>query len=94
MKKLTKKAMAIVLSVMMLVVFMPTSTFAATGSGNAETTVSGPEVSKTIADNKDGTHTISLSVTGRTNSTTESTKANVVIVFDLSNSMDNSDSYI
>lgn len=80
--------MAIVLSVMMLVVFMPTYAFAAEESGTAGNTVDGPAVSKTITDNGDGTHTISLSVTGQASSTTESTKANVVIVFDLSNSMD------
>lgn len=94
MKKLFKKAMAIVMSAMMLVVFMPTSTFAAGAAGTTEPTVNGPIVSKTITDNGDGTHTISLSVTGQTNTTTESTKANVVIVFDLSNSMNNDDSYI
>lgn len=94
MKKRLKKLLTIVMSAMMLVVFMPTSVFAEGDAGTTEPTVNGPVVSKTITDNGDGTHTISLSVTGQTNTTTESTKANVVIVFDLSNSMNNDDSYI
>lgn len=89
MKKRLKKLLTIVMSAMMLVVFVPTAAFATEESGAAGNTVDGPAVSKTITDNGDGTHTISLSVTGKTNTTTESTKANVVIVFDLSNSMTN-----
>ena len=47
-----------------------------------------PVRSKTLKDNGDGTYTLTLSVTGKASSSTQNTKANVVVVFDSSGSMD------
>lgn len=102
MKKLTKKAMAIVLSVMMLVVFMPTSTFAADATSgdqqsdqqNQAEPTTPPVVEKKLTPNGDGTYNISLSVTGKSESSSESSKADVVVVMDVSGSMkDGTSSY-
>ena len=46
-----------------------------------------PVTSKTIESNGDGTYKITLSVTGRSSSSTDNKKANVVVVFDSSGSM-------
>ena len=50
-----------------------------------------PATTKTLIDNGDGTFTLALSVTGATSSssTTQVTKANVILVVDTSNSMNN-----
>ena len=52
----------------------------------------GPATEKNLIDNGDGTYTIALSVTGEaeSSSTTEVSKANVVLVIDTSNSMNGS----
>ena len=47
-----------------------------------------PEHSKTISDNGDGSYTITLSVTGKSETTTTTSKANVVVIMDTSKSMD------
>ena len=54
----------------------------------AEGEEDGPAHAKTLSDNGDGTYNITLSVTGRTSSSTTSSKADIVIVFDRSGSMD------
>lgn len=46
-----------------------------------------PQVAKTLEANGDGTYRLTLSVTGQTSSSSQSSKANVVIVFDTSGSM-------
>ncbi len=46
-----------------------------------------PTADKSIKPNNDGTYTLTLSVTGKSKAQTEKTKANVVVVLDLSNSM-------
>ncbi|MBM7000052.1 hypothetical protein I3I95_07950, partial [bacterium] len=46
-----------------------------------------PKTSKTLTDNGDGTYLLNLSVTGAASMSTEHTKANVVIVMDVSGSM-------
>lgn len=94
MKLLMKKVLTVVLSVMMLVVFMPTSAFAAGGNGgengqndqNEETTTP-PTTEKTLTSNDNGTYKLSLSVTGKSSTETESSKADVIIIFDKSYSM-------
>ena len=48
-----------------------------------------PTTSKTLTDNGDGTYTLSLSVTGTASSVTTSNKADVIVVIDTSNSMNN-----
>lgn len=62
--------------------------FAAPGDSNGETTP--PATGKTLVSNGDGTYTLSLSVTGKTETTSESNKADVIVVLDRSGSMDNS----
>lgn len=49
--------------------------------------IAAPETNKTLHDNGDGSYTLSLSVTGRADSTSETDKANVIIIFDSSGSM-------
>ena len=66
--------------------------FAAGGVINGfadETATSAPTVEKTLTPNGDGTYKLSLSVTGTASSESSSSKANVVIVFDTSGSMNN-----
>jgi uncharacterized protein YegL len=53
----------------------------------AQTTATPPKFEKKLDPNGDGTYKLSLSVTGTASSTSESSKADVVIVFDISNSM-------
>lgn len=48
-----------------------------------------PATSKTLTDNNDGTYTLSLSITGVASSVTTSNKADVIVVVDTSNSMNN-----
>lgn len=67
-------------------------TYAAQGAAAAASLTdsddsNGPAVSKTLTDNGDGTYNINLSVTGRTEVETETSKYNVVVVQDLSGSM-------
>jgi hypothetical protein len=58
------------------------------GALAAQTTATPPKFEKKLDPNGDGTYKLSLSVTGTASSTSESSKADVVIVFDISNSMD------
>ena len=55
----------------------------------ADASLNAPTTAKKLIDNNDGTYTIALSVTGETssNTTTNVTKANVVLVLDTSGSM-------
>ncbi len=62
-----------------------TNTFAAEGD---TPTGDVPEHSKTVTPNGDGTYNITLSVTGKQSSDASVSKANVVVVFDTSNSME------
>lgn len=62
--------------------------FAAPGDSNGETTP--PATVKTLVSNGDGTYTLSLSVTGKAETTSESNKADVIVVLDRSGSMDES----
>lgn len=47
-----------------------------------------PTTEKKLEPAGDGTYTLSLSVTGKKNTSTENTKANVLVIYDTSNSMD------
>ena len=95
MKKRLKKLLTIVMSAMMLVVFMPTSTFAAgtddqqTGQPEQCVTTTPPAAEKTLVPNGDGTYKLSLSVTGKSETSSESSKADVVVIMDVSGSMSN-----
>ncbi len=46
-----------------------------------------PYISKTLGDNGDGTYTLGLSVTGSAESTSSASPVNVIVVYDVSNSM-------
>ena len=61
-------------------------------NASATTDLGTPVTSKIIEDNGDGTYKITLSVTGKASTASDSTKANVVIVYDASNSMNQRDS--
>nr|MBQ4454067.1 VWA domain-containing protein [Clostridia bacterium] len=73
----TKRFWSVVLLLMMAVSLVPKVTLAAAGDP--------PAHSKTLTVNNDGTYTIALSVTG--DSEKEPNKANVIVVFDTSSSM-------
>ena len=95
MKLFMKKVLTVVLSVMMLVVFMPTSAFAVgdADSGNSNgNDLGAPAVSKKLQSNGDGTYDLSLTVKGKSQHSEDSTKADVIIVFDKSSSMWNNQS--
>ncbi len=49
-----------------------------------------PEHEKTAVDNGDGTYTVSLDVTGKSSSDSTKTSANVIVVLDISGSMNSS----
>ena len=81
-RRLLAALVAALVAVGVLVAAGATSGFAA---GNADDTP--PKVAKTLEDNGDGTYKLTLSVTGTASTSSESSKANVVIVFDTSGSM-------
>ena len=66
------------------------------GSDDEEDIGDAPAIDKILTDNEDGTYSISLSVTGKTSSTSSESGANVVMVLDVSKSMqgDNIDNLI
>ena len=66
---------------------MPTAFLTAHAEGETPSS-DAPQHSKTVTSNDDGTYNITLSVTGKQESSTDVSKANVVIVFDTSNSME------
>ncbi|MCQ2567410.1 MAG: Cna B-type domain-containing protein [Mogibacterium sp.] len=77
----------------MMVNYIPSIAFAAGGNANgsgAQTGVEAPEASKTLTPNSDGTYDLSLSVKGKSSTETETSMADVIIVFDKSTSMANS----
>lgn len=57
------------------------------GAGNA-VDLGAPEHSKVLTSNGDGTYDLTLSVTGKSQASSEKTKANVIVVLDTSGSMD------
>ncbi|WP_455678038.1 vWA domain-containing protein [Sharpea azabuensis] len=82
MKQIIKKYCALLIALAMVLPVMSVRAFAQTSTNN------GPDVVKTVTDNGDGTHKIKLELTGKVNTTQEVTKANVLVVLDLSGSMD------
>jgi hypothetical protein len=60
-----------------------------------ESTLPEPAHTKSVQDNHDGTYTVSLDVTGKSSSNTTKTSANVIVVLDVSGSMNSAvgDSY-
>ena len=77
-----KRISAMLLALVMVLSLLPTTAFAA-DEGE-------PKNSKELKDNGDGTYTITLSVTGQGDTTTTTSGANVVVVLDVSGSMDES----
>lgn len=83
-RNLWRKLTTCLLSMLMAVFLLPAGVQFAFGA------ISGaPATEKNLYDNGDGTYTLSLSVTGQaeSSSTTEVTKANVILVLDTSSSM-------
>lgn len=87
---LWRKLTIVVFTAMLVVGCMPFGLGLQTAFG-ADSTSDAPATEKQLLDNGDGTYTLALSVTGEssTSSTTKVTKANVVLVLDTSNSMNN-----
>lgn len=83
MKQIIKKYCALLIALAMILPVMSVRAFAAA----QPSTKDGPDVEKTVTDNHDGSHKIKLELTGKVNTTTHVTKANVLVVLDLSGSM-------
>ena len=83
MKQIIKKYCALLIALAMVLPVMSVRAFAAA----QPSTKDGPAVEKIVTDNGDGTHKIKLELTGKVNTTHEVTKANVLVVLDLSGSM-------
>lgn len=83
MKQIIKKYCALLIALAMVLPVMSVRAFAAA----QPSTKDGPDVEKTVTDNHDGSHKIKLELTGKVNTTTHVTKANVLVVLDLSGSM-------
>ena len=81
MKQIIKKYCALLIALAMVLPVMSVRAFAQTSTSN------GPDVVKTVTDNGDGTHKIKLELTGKVDTTQEIKKANVLVVLDLSGSM-------
>lgn len=84
MKQIIKKYCALLIALAMVLPVMSVRAFAAA----QPSTKDGPAVEKIVTDNGDGTRKIKLELTGKVNTTHEVTKANVLVVLDLSGSMD------
>lgn len=82
MKQIIKKYCALLIALAMVLPVMSVRAFA------QMSTKDGPDVEKIVTDNGDGTRKIKLELTGKVNTTHEVTKANVLVVLDLSGSMD------
>ncbi len=91
-KKLGKRILAVMMVLCMFCDVLPSTTVvkAAEESATSDTELSldAPVTEKTLTDNGDGTYTLSLSVTGASQSSIESSKADVIIIIDTSGSMD------
>ena len=75
-----RKLLAIVLTVVMVLSLLPQIAFAEAGEA--------PAHSKNVSLNEDGTYKIELTVTGDADTETQETgKANVILVYDVSQSM-------
>lgn len=85
MKQIIKKYCALLIALAMVLPVMSVRAFAETQTSKKD----GPAVEKIVTDNGDGTHKIKLELTGKVNTTHEVTKANVLVVLDLSGSMKN-----
>lgn len=83
MKQIIKKYCALLIALAMVLPVMSVRAFAETQTSKKD----GPDVEKIVTDNGDGTHKIKLELTGKVNTTHEVTKANVLVVLDLSGSM-------
>ena len=86
-----RRVLAALLMIAMILSMGTITVFAAEGDEEPSQTgtITAPKNEKKLIDNGDGTYTLSLSVTGAAESstTTEVTKANVILVLDTSNSM-------
>ena len=83
MNNLKRRALTMLLSLAMILSYMPMSMITAYAEAGQT-----PNHNKLLTDNHDGTYTLSLDVTGDADTNTEANKANVIVVLDLSGSMD------
>ena len=79
-----RKFMAWIMSIMMIATMMPTMAFAEGESGGESVS---PAHTKTIKKNDDGTYTLKLDVKGAVSSTSAKPKVDLVIIADVSGSM-------
>lgn len=84
---LKRKTFNIFAAAVMIFGSIPTTFLSVHAEGETSSS-DAPQHSKTVTSNGDGTYNITLSVTGKQESSTDVSKANVVIVFDTSNSME------
>ena len=86
-----KRFLAILMALLMVLGYMPTMAWAAPGDPDEVTEEAedetGPKHSKAVTPNGDGTYTIGLDVTGEADTTSTTTTANILVIFDTSNSM-------
>ncbi|MDD5807361.1 MAG: hypothetical protein PUD02_08515, partial [Eggerthellales bacterium] len=73
---------------LMLSLFLVPGLAMAVDAGDSEGASNPPATSKTVVDNGDGTYTMSLSVTGQSQSSAEASPVDVIVVLDTSGSMD------
>lgn len=88
MNNLKKRCLTLLLSLAMIITYMPLSmitAYAAEGDGVTSTAM--PEPKKLQSDNQDGTYSLSLDITGSADTTSTDAKANVLLVYDTSGSM-------
>ena len=79
---LKKRALTLLLSLAMIITYMPVSMITAyAAAGNV------PDHTKTLTDNKDGTYTLALDVTGDADTTSQISSVNVLFILDTSSSM-------
>ena len=80
-----KKLLAIIISLVMVLSLVPQVTFAAAGDV--------PDHNKTRVSNGDGTYKLSLDITGDADTDKPTAKANILIVYDVSGSMTQNNTY-
>lgn len=86
-----KRFLSILMVLVMTLGYMPAMAWAAPDDPDEVTEeaddAAGPKHSKVVTPNGDGTYTIGLDVTGEADTTSTSTTANILVIFDTSNSM-------
>ena len=91
MKRVGKLVACLMFSFMMVCTMVPGLSLVDTAYAAADAQTDAPAFQKNLSDNGDGTYTLSLSVTGETDTSTVENvnKANIILVLDTSSSMNN-----